>query len=112
MAVAAASAPETPLPPPKRARLLVLLGTVLGLPSVAGFGLTTGAGFAGVRTATDGALVTRGSSAVLARSSRERCRGQRAQGGRRGVGVRGARVITCRVAGPRKYGSAVSVTER
>lgn len=118
-------------PRKKRARLpptfvmttvVAAVAMIVGLPSAAGFGLSAGGATscAGVRAAADGAMFTRGLSSCSDFSGTERSWRQEAErtrregergGGGGGAGTggrrRGAHAITCRVASPRKYGSAV-----
>lgn len=113
-------------PRKKRQRLPSLLMRVVAtvvvvaiwLPSAEGFGLSAcgaSSARAGVRATADGAVFTRGWSDALGmerswRQEGERARreGERGGGGAAGGRRRGAHTITCRVASPRKYGSAVS----
>lgn len=112
-------------PRKKRQRLPSLLikgvatavAVAIWLPSAEGFGLSAcgaSSACAGVRSTSDGAVFSRGWSDSL---GMERCCGQegdrarkeRERGGGGGTEGRrrGAHTITCKVASPRKYGSAV-----
>ena len=115
----------TSTPRKKRARLPPILvmaaaavvAAVIGLPSAAGFGLSAcgASSCAGVRAAAVGAMFTRGLSSCSDfsgterswRQEAERARREGERGGGAGWRRRGAHAITCRVASPRKYGSAV-----